>query len=257
MDGLIVLPVLPRSAFALENDLVMDLSAGPSTPSARRALQAPTPANEARGSTSWKRPRPVPPKPTAEERRSTRARKRAKAHPGRPREVLALNSVSPAVQERYRAIFDGLVRFMLENGLGDPRTEQDLNALDRGLREFISDLFWQGRASGEGSAALAALGLHRPEVSRHGSHKMPLSRQAVAGFRRLDPEKSRLSLPTVLAAAIANELCAMGCWSGGVIVVCPSAPSSAPGMLVAQSSTSPGAQSLSGIVAAPSCLCLH
>ena len=84
--------------------------------------------------------------------------------------------------------------------------------LDEVITSFLDMMFWEGEPYSEGSALFAAVGYWWPDVSRHGTVPMPHSRQALAGFRKLDPPRARLPLPPPLVAAIAVELCSMGWW---------------------------------------------
>lgn len=47
----------------------------------------------------------------------------------------------------------------------------------------------------------------------------PMTRHAFAGFKKQDPDRSRLPLPMIIATALAHQLCVMDLWSGGLLVM--------------------------------------
>ena len=78
------------------------------------------------------------------------------------------------------------------------------------MRDFIEAKLWAGHPASEATATLATVGWLLPQYSRHGQDRLPLARQAAVGFMRLDPAQTRLPLPAVVFAALANELVRMG-----------------------------------------------
>ena len=82
--------------------------------------------------------------------------------------------------------------------------------LDWLLRDAIQDLFWDGEPLHEATALMAAAGWRFPTVGRFGDRRLALSRQALAGYARLAPPRSRLPLPPQVLSAIADRLITLG-----------------------------------------------
>ena len=74
------------------------------------------------------------------------------------------------------------------------------------MRDFIEAKFWAGHPASEATTTPVTVGWLLPRYSRHGQNRLPLARQAAAGFKRLDPTQTQLPLPAVMITALANEL---------------------------------------------------
>jgi hypothetical protein len=146
----------------------------------------------------------------SDERRRVAAQHRLRhlydAGPG----VLNRHSVGPKTQVRYRLALQEIVTHLRETTADANASLEQCPRLDELVRDFIERSFWSGRPASEATATIAAVGWLLPQYSRHGQERLPLARQAAAGFMRLDPARTRLPLPAVVVAALANELVLMG-----------------------------------------------
>ncbi len=85
-----------------------------------------------------------------------------------------------------------------------------LGNLDEVPATYVNDFFWGGEEANVGSATMAAVGWRHPEMSTHGHTPLLCTRQALAGFGKLAPPRTRLRHPSSVVAAVANELRQMG-----------------------------------------------
>ena len=127
--------------------------------------------------------------------------------------VLNRHSVGPKTQARYKLALHEIEMYLRESTCNPEATLDQCLSPDELVRDFIETKFWAGHPASEATAAIAAVGWLLPQFSRHGLDRLPLARQAAAGFMRLDPARTRLPLPAVVIAALANELVRMDAMS--------------------------------------------
>lgn len=77
-------------------------------------------------------------------------------------------------------------RFVRKTFLLDANTLRLLDQLDVALCEFVNEMYWERQKQHATTAAYATVCLRHPRASRLGSHTLPLTRQALAGFRPAD-----------------------------------------------------------------------
>ena len=114
--------------------------------------------------------------------------------------------MGPGSQQRYlnlAAAFRDHVKERHRRVLPKVHPPPDLDEL---LYGFVHERFWEGDELFDATAVLAAMGWTFPAAGRHGSFFLPLTRQALAGFARLSPLRSRLPLPPPVTSAIANAI---------------------------------------------------
>lgn len=129
---------------------------------------------------------------------------------GESSRVLNVRAVRPITEVRYRKLIQDSGHFLqLSHGL----RLSDLAAgpvLDKHLADYTNALFLEGEACHVGSATLAAVGWLWPEVSRFGKTPLPLTKQALAGFRHVAPSKARLAVPESVMMALNVTMAEMG-----------------------------------------------
>jgi hypothetical protein len=97
--------------------------------------------------------------------------------------------------ERYRARCRSLLAF--------PSIESEHDAL---LEEMLNELFMDGEDLSMGNTLVAAVGFFLPYLSKRGGGRLPLTGQALRGWKVLCPPRSRLPLPWEVVALLVMEL---------------------------------------------------
>ena len=139
----------------------------------------------------------------AETARAQRKRKRAlvrcsmTADPGKS--LLQSYSITEASRERYLRSYREFTHWS-----GANLSSLTEAAMDEELCAFVEDMFWDGEELGMGTLALAATLHFHPALGRGVRGRLPETRQALQGWKRLGPSRARLPLPWLLAAAAAH-----------------------------------------------------
>ncbi|CAK0795370.1 unnamed protein product, partial [Prorocentrum cordatum] len=86
----------------------------------------------------------------------------------------------------------------------------------RDLSDWMNEQYMEGYDHWRGSNMMAAVAWADPRPSRGGGHGLPLSRQALKGWRLLAPASSRLPLPVKVVFAILMQLLVLDDWDMAV-----------------------------------------
>ena len=125
------------------------------------------------------------------------------------RSILRCSAVGPGTLTNYLNMIDRFDSF-LRRSYHRKLIEIDvMSHLDLALSDFVTKLFWEGEAAHTATLALAALGWKYPQYSKHGALALPFSRQAIGGFLKLSPSRTRLPLPVGVMALISYYLVKM------------------------------------------------
>ena len=114
--------------------------------------------------------------------------------------------VGKPVRYQYDQIFE---RWVLEMEVSD-RDLLDAVVTDGKLVEFFDQCYLGGQGPSAGNKLLAALHFHRPEFSRWGELRTPRAAQALKGWAKLCPGKTKRPWPWVVVAAIACVMAWLG-----------------------------------------------
>ncbi|CAK0903612.1 unnamed protein product [Prorocentrum cordatum] len=123
-----------------------------------------------------------------------------------------------AVRRRYSEFLDELDQWL---GLSGPSRRPcpsgplgagTVGQFDQDVSDWMNEQYMEGYDHWRGSNLMAAIAWADPRLGRVGGHGLPLSRQALKGWRNLTPAASRLPLPAEVVFAIAMELLVMDCW---------------------------------------------
>jgi hypothetical protein len=76
--------------------------------------------------------------------------------------------------------------------------------LDECLVWFLDEGFFEGEASAWGTKLRRAVGFKHSRYSKDGGGSLPRTARGLAGYRKLDPARTRLPHPMAVVAAIAN-----------------------------------------------------
>ena len=146
----------------------------------------------------------------AERRRGAKASRRQEARPPEPPALghLRESSVRPATAAEYLMIYEAYLLPVL----GPPglRLEVTAEAVDDMLAETMEELFYEGMAPPERQKLKAALLFVHPVLKAGGPRCLPKSVQALKGWRKLDPPRSRLPLCLEALALILDRLLVNG-----------------------------------------------
>ncbi|CAK0890061.1 unnamed protein product, partial [Prorocentrum cordatum] len=141
---------------------------------------------------------------------------------GRQRYLQARSVRTEAVRLRYSEFLEELDQWLGPSGLSRrPCPSGRLGAgtvgqFDQDLSDWMNEQYMEGYDHWRGSNMMAAIAWADPRLGRVGGHGLPLSRQALKGWRLLTPASSRLPLPSEVVFAIAMELLVMDRWSMAV-----------------------------------------
>jgi len=118
--------------------------------------------------------------------------------------ALELASISAEQRRQYKSYLEAFKLFCKDQNLGWP-VEGEWE-IDVTLSDFFDDLFLAGKSSATGEKTLAAVEFmflqHKGKLMR--------ARRSLKGWRKIDPPRSRLPLPRVVACGIAAILLAKG-----------------------------------------------
>lgn len=87
---------------------------------------------------------------------------------------------------------------------------QNENQLDEALCEFADHLFLDGEGLSFGQKLQAAIEYERPEFAQEGRLALPRFKRAMKGWRRLNPQQTRLPMPEFLKSAISAVMVQKG-----------------------------------------------
>ena len=122
--------------------------------------------------------------------------------------VLASRSVNARSGERYRNHVQALLGWLAENGL---QFAHQVEAIaDVQIASFMDFLFFEGEEPDRRQHTLNGVKHTWPSLKIMGPKALPLSRQALQGWRRLSPAKSRLPKPWIMIAAACSILITWG-----------------------------------------------
>ncbi|OLP86116.1 Gag-Pro-Pol polyprotein [Symbiodinium microadriaticum] len=114
--------------------------------------------------------------------------------------TLADASVSPACRDRYSVLW----RTLCAEAQLDPQGIYTGSDVDLPMSQMLEDMFDSGEDLSQGEYLVAAVQFKQPHL-RGTKQSLPLSRQSLAGWRKLDPPKSRLPLPWEVVCLMALE----------------------------------------------------
>ena len=123
-------------------------------------------------------------------------------------------SVRPATAKEDQGLFDQIVEFEATT-LG--KTADNEMEMDSVLIRLFDNWFLEGEGLSIGQKSLAALIYFRPHFGRGAGCRLVGARQALRGWRRLDPPVSRLPLPWAIVAMISNHLCLQNQYESALI----------------------------------------
>lgn len=127
-----------------------------------------------------------------------------------------MQAVRPATREEY-ALFFEKVRLWELLHLG--REAVGEHEMDWVLTSLFDEWFLEGHTYAMASKCIAATCFFRPHFGRGAGCHLSGARQALRGWRRVEPAASRLPLPWPVVAAIANRLYALRFWEEAMIVL--------------------------------------
>eukprot|EP00435_Cladocopium_sp_Y103_P055837 s653_g18.t1 len=116
---------------------------------------------------------------------------------------LEQRSVSVEVQHQYDMYYKRFLDFCLENGEEVPREVEMMDAM---LADYMDICFLDGRTPHEGEKTMAAIEFKHVSVKG----RLPRSKRAMKGWKKVMPSQSRLPLPRTNAFGLAMELAAAG-----------------------------------------------
>jgi len=93
------------------------------------------------------------------------------------------------------------------------------DTLDDWLALWMDEEYLNGEQAHVGSHLMAVAKFHLPAFGKAGSRRLPRAGQALRGFRRLAPGRTRLPLPWEAVALIAEQLALDGYWATALLVV--------------------------------------
>jgi integrase len=194
-------PLLPGIAANAEgaSGALLRRSGGPVAPIAKHRFPHPV----------LKRNIKLPSRETIQERR------RRTAHTIGNLSVLQTSSVAPATQRDYYQTYQRVLEW--ESQIGVSATcEQTMDEILTSLFDFW---YLEGEEASLGSKTLAAVMYFRKEFSRNAGARLLGARQAIKGWRKLAPPKSRLPLPWEVVAMIANHFVRTQRWEAAVLTL--------------------------------------
>ena len=125
--------------------------------------------------------------------------------------MLEMSSVSDEQRNQYSFYLRKFKDWCKENALSWPLRK----AQDETLADFFDVLYLDGKSSHEGEKTVAAMEYHFHYLK----NKLPRSRRALWGWRKLVPQKSRIPLPKAVAYGIAMRMMARGLFNMGLMVI--------------------------------------
>ncbi|CAK0815965.1 unnamed protein product, partial [Prorocentrum cordatum] len=132
-----------------------------------------------------------------------------------------------AVRRRYSEFLDELDQWLGLSGLSrrpcpsGPLGAGAVGQFDQDVSDWMNEQYMEGYDHWRGSNLMAAIAWADPRLGRVGGHGLPLSRQALKGWRNLTPAASRLPLPAEVVFAIAMELMVMDRWDMALCTMLP------------------------------------
>lgn len=127
------------------------------------------------------------------------ARRQAVAAPEGEMGLLRSASVSKVTKERYEKMFGALEDFARRGRL-EMASREDVDAV---ASLFLENKYLEGEDMSMGSYAVAAITHFRPDLK--GPHGLPRTQQALKGWRKLCPPRSRMPLPFEVVALLATH----------------------------------------------------
>ncbi|CAE7388291.1 unnamed protein product [Symbiodinium sp. CCMP2592] len=108
----------------------------------------------------------------------------------------------------------GPLSSVLEKGATHPAI-----IVDRALCEVLEDLFDEGEDFSQAQFTMAAVLFYQPALWSPKQTNLPLAKQTLQGWRKLDPPKSRLPLPWEVTCLLAQEAMQLGCVEIGLFML--------------------------------------
>jgi len=147
-----------------------------------------------------------------DEKRAARARWRAQkfaadiANPSTEKTLLELNTPGPGTRRKYNELYGDLLRWAALEKLPMNTDAQ----VDKGTALRLSKVFLKGAGYAEGMYLVAAVKHHHPSFKKEGERGMVHTREALHGWKRVEPLLARLPAPKEALALLCGELVAMG-----------------------------------------------
>mmetsp|Transcript_1875 Transcript_1875/g.4097 ORF Transcript_1875/g.4097 Transcript_1875/m.4097 type:complete len:437 (+) Transcript_1875:86-1396(+) len=120
--------------------------------------------------------------------------------------MLEQRSVTPGVRQRYERMVTGLQTFATDKGLKLKEPPQ----VDEAIVQYMHKLFFEGADVSTGTYLLVGYQALHPQYSRTGELQLPRSVQALKGWKKLSPPRSRVATSAFVVSAIAAELTRRG-----------------------------------------------
>ena len=119
---------------------------------------------------------------------------------------LALARVRPATRASYEASLEDCAKHVKGRSLQHLHGQE----LDTALADYLQDLYVRGKSCSDGTRLLCAILWARPQIRGPLKRAFPEASAALAGWRKLQPPKSRPPLPRAVVAALACRLAEKG-----------------------------------------------
>jgi integrase len=138
--------------------------------------------------------------------KKARRASRRKAAEEEPSEIGRLRSasVSKVTRERYTSVFKAMEDYARQWRLKMETAAQT----DATTASYLEHLYMDGEDTSMGNYVVAALCFHRPELK--GNQDLPKTMQALRGWRKLSPPRSRMPIPYEVVALLATRALTQG-----------------------------------------------
>ena len=142
--------------------------------------------------------------------------------------ILETKSVSAATSAQYRTYYKEFLMFCrsedrdIKHGIG----------LDQALVQLFTTLFFEGWEANRGEKTLAAVMMHLPRFGNQGDLKLPRARKALAGWRKLAPQRARTPHTVFVVSGLSALLASRGELAMAIFVVLAFLTYARPGSLM-------------------------
>ena len=124
-------------------------------------------------------------------------------------------SVTLGTATDYENRIERLKAFGIENNYGGSCFAE----LEELTPAYMNWMFLEGASFGEGTKLWSALRWRHPELSSHGTEKMPRVSQALQGWKKGRPPLLREPMAWIEAYGVASEMVRQGCWMGAALLL--------------------------------------
>ena len=106
--------------------------------------------------------------------------------------------MSKITRERYTSVYRAMLDYTLQQGM----KMETMTEVDTSVSKYLEHLYMDGEDTPMGNYVVAALCFHRPELK--GNQNLPKTLQALKGWRKLSPARSRMPIPYEVVALLAT-----------------------------------------------------